>query len=79
MDPGTHYLNCKGLRSPLPIIQIAKALSQLPLGATLHVEADDDRFEREVQGWAIVHQEKLLSFRRDLKTQHALLERASLI
>ena len=71
------YLDCRGLHSPMPIIQIAKALAQLPTGATLCVDADDEAFRRELEGWIDVHQEKLLSFHDGLKSQSAVIERAS--
>lgn len=40
-DPGTHVLDVRGLRCPLPILRAARAIRDVPAGETLCVLATD--------------------------------------
>ena len=44
-------LDCRGLRCPLPIIRLANAIGDVPVGGTLAVVADDPAARPDVQAW----------------------------
>jgi TusA-related sulfurtransferase len=48
----TIKLNCRGMKCPRPIIEIAKAARKLPPGSVLKIHADDLAFESDVRAWA---------------------------
>ncbi len=48
----TLELDCKGMRCPRPIIEIAKAARKMPPGSYLTIHADDLAFESDVKAWA---------------------------
>ena len=45
-------LNCMGMKSPKPIMEIAKAARTYPPGTVLVIRADDPEFEENVRAWA---------------------------
>ena len=45
-------LDCMGLRCPLPIVRISQAISAMPVGGRLRVEADDPAFRMDIEAWA---------------------------
>lgn len=44
-------LNCRGRRCPLPILDLARCIEQVEVGATITVEADDPAARPDVQAW----------------------------
>lgn len=44
-------LDCRGLRCPLPIIRLANAIGDIPVGGTLALVADDPAARPDVQAW----------------------------
>jgi tRNA 2-thiouridine synthesizing protein A len=44
-------LDCRGKRCPLPIIELARAIPSVPIGATVTVEADDPAAGPDVAAW----------------------------
>jgi TusA-related sulfurtransferase len=44
-------LDCRGLPCPRPIIELAKAFADLPLGGTVEVVADDPAARVDVEAW----------------------------
>ncbi len=44
-------LDCRGAPCPRPIIELARAFTDLPLGATVAVVADDAAARVDVQAW----------------------------
>lgn len=50
-DSTHEYLDCKGLRCPMPIVRLSKALKTMTTGQTLVVEASDPAFASDVRAW----------------------------
>lgn len=48
----TEHLDCRGLRCPEPIMQIARKIRKLDDQTLLEVLADDDAFPADVEAWA---------------------------
>jgi tRNA 2-thiouridine synthesizing protein A len=44
-------LDCRGRRCPLPIIDLARAISGTPVGTTITVEADDPAAGPDIAAW----------------------------
>ncbi len=44
-------LDCRGLRCPLPIIRLANAISDVAVGGTIAVVADDPAARPDVAAW----------------------------
>jgi tRNA 2-thiouridine synthesizing protein A len=44
-------LDCRGLRCPLPIIRLAQAIGDVPLGGVVRVVADDPATGPDTQAW----------------------------
>ena len=57
------YLDCKGLKCPMPIVQLSKAIKQLHSGQTITVEATDPAFNSDVHAWARAVGCELLEFK----------------
>jgi tRNA 2-thiouridine synthesizing protein A len=44
-------LDCRGQRCPLPVITMAKRLTELPIGTRLRVLADDPAAATDIPAW----------------------------
>ena len=44
-------LDCRGRRCPLPILDLARHIGEIAVGATLTVEADDPAAGPDVRAW----------------------------
>jgi tRNA 2-thiouridine synthesizing protein A len=44
-------LDCRGQRCPLPVIELARRLPDLPVGAVLRVLADDPAAAGDIPAW----------------------------
>jgi tRNA 2-thiouridine synthesizing protein A len=44
-------LDCRGRRCPLPILELARHIGDVPVGATLVVEADDPAARPDIAAW----------------------------
>jgi len=44
-------VDCRGQRCPLPVIELARRLAQLPMGAVLRVLADDPAASSDIPAW----------------------------
>ena len=44
-------IDCRGRRCPLPIIDLARVMSDVPIGATITVEADDPAAGPDIAAW----------------------------
>lgn len=49
---GTHQLDCRHLKCPMPIVQIALRLRDLAIGDRVVVQASDPAFLADMQAWA---------------------------
>jgi TusA-related sulfurtransferase len=59
------YLDCKGLRCPLPIVKLSKAMKEMAAGQIVVVEASDPAFKSDVQAWVKTMGYELLEFKED--------------
>jgi tRNA 2-thiouridine synthesizing protein A len=44
-------VDCRGLRCPLPIIKLANAIGDVPVGGTVALVADDPAARPDTQAW----------------------------
>jgi tRNA 2-thiouridine synthesizing protein A len=44
-------LDCRGRRCPLPILDLARRITEVPLGGVVVVEADDPAAGPDVRAW----------------------------
>jgi tRNA 2-thiouridine synthesizing protein A len=44
-------LDCRGRRCPLPILDLARHIGDVAVGATITVEADDPAAHPDIQAW----------------------------
>jgi TusA-related sulfurtransferase len=49
--PADLELDCRGLRCPLPVIRLANAIADVPVGGTVAVVADDPATGPDTQAW----------------------------
>ena len=54
-------LNCLGMRCPLPVIALAKAISSKPLGFKITLLSDDPASEPDLKAWARMTGNSVLS------------------
>jgi TusA-related sulfurtransferase len=47
----TVILDCTGRRCPLPVIDLARRIAQLPVGGTVTVLADDPAARLDIPAW----------------------------
>ena len=45
------YLDCRGLKCPLPIVSVSRAMRALEVGQRLVIEADDPAFKADISAW----------------------------
>jgi len=59
-DPGDRVLDCRGRRCPLPILDLARAITTVDVGRTIAVDADDLAAAHDIPAWCRMrHQEYL--------------------
>ena len=62
-------LDCRGLKCPLPIVQLSLAIKNLDDGRTLLIEATDPAFIPDIKAWVEVTGHELESIESgDVKT-----------
>lgn len=44
-------LDCRGRRCPLPILDLARHIGEVPVGETVTVEADDPAAGPDIRAW----------------------------
>jgi TusA-related sulfurtransferase len=49
--PDDLELDCRGLRCPLPVIRLANAIADVPVGGTVSLVADDPATGPDTQAW----------------------------
>ncbi len=67
-------LDCRGVKCPMPIVMISKAMRTLGPGQTLSVEADDPAFRADLEAWVKKLGYSLLEF-EDGATQKAIIKK----
>ncbi len=75
MTPTVHeHIDCKGMKCPMPIVQLSKAMRKLTPGQTLSVEADDPAFKADLEAWIKKLDYILVEF-EDGKVARAVVEK----
>ena len=59
-EPALH-LDCRGLRCPRPIIEIARHIAEVPLGALVEMLADDPATTPDLAAWCRMRGQELVS------------------
>jgi TusA-related sulfurtransferase len=57
--------DARGLLCPLPVIRLARRFTDLPVGGTIRLLADDPAAEEDVRAWCRGHRQELVSIDRD--------------
>ena len=70
-------LNTKGLACPLPILKTRKAISELPIGATLEVLATDPGAVKDFEAFCRVTGNELIASKVDGKIFSFVIKRLS--
>jgi TusA-related sulfurtransferase len=50
-EPVDLELDCRGLRCPLPVIRLANAIGDVPVGGVIAVVASDEAARTDVPAW----------------------------
>jgi TusA-related sulfurtransferase len=53
-------LDCRGRRCPLPILDLARAIGTVPIGATIAVEAEDPAARPDIAAWCRMRGQEFL-------------------
>jgi TusA-related sulfurtransferase len=53
-------LDCRGKRCPLPVIELARQIRAVPIGATVTVLADDPAARLDIPAWCQMRQQEYL-------------------
>lgn len=57
----TPTVDARGRRCPLPILDLARHIGAVPLGATITVEADDPAARPDIQAWCRMRGHEFIS------------------
>jgi len=60
VSPAALVLDCRGRRCPLPIIELARRIDQVPVGAVIRVEADDPAAGPDVRAWSRLREHEFI-------------------
>ncbi|MGN6608439.1 MAG: sulfurtransferase TusA family protein [Jatrophihabitans sp.] len=60
-DGDAPVLDCRGRRCPLPIIELARHIDDVPVGATIVLEADDPAAAPDVAAWCRMRGHELVA------------------
>lgn len=69
------YLDCKGLRCPVPIVKISRRMKTLSVGSILCIEATDAAFRADLGAWIKAKGAELLRFEEIEVGQRALVRK----
>ena len=58
--PESTELDCRGMRCPLPIIRLANAMEEVPVGGVVVVVADDPAAGPDVAAWCRMRGQELV-------------------
>jgi tRNA 2-thiouridine synthesizing protein A len=53
-------LDCTGMRCPLPVIHLARRLSEVPVGGVVEVRADDPAARADIPAWCRMREQEYL-------------------
>jgi len=58
--PADLVLDCRGLRCPLPVIELARRIDAVPLGAVVEIVADDPAARADLAAWCRMRDQEWL-------------------
>lgn len=58
-------IDCKDMRCPRPIIEVAKQMRSLSIGDTIEIEANDPVFRADIEAWCRKTKNELVSLIED--------------
>jgi TusA-related sulfurtransferase len=64
-DSDTQTLDCLGKACPVPVIELAKAVADLPVGATITVLSDDKGAKVDIPVWCRMKHHDLVAVHED--------------
>jgi TusA-related sulfurtransferase len=67
-------LDCRGMKCPRPIIELARARRNASPGTIISIIADDLAFESDVKAWCQTTGNKIIDFDKEENTVKALIE-----
>lgn len=59
-EPDLVVLDCRGLRCPQPVVELARRMAELPVGGMLRVLADDPVAPIDIQAWCHLRGQEFL-------------------
>lgn len=65
MTEPDEVLDCRGQRCPLPVINLARRLPELPVGAIVRVLADDPAAAVDIPAWCRMRDQEFLAAHPD--------------
>lgn len=68
-------LDLKGLKCPMPIIKISRAIRDLPLGETLDGVANEAGFKPDVEAWCRSTGQELVSLEKTDLDYHFVIRK----
>ncbi|MCI4061876.1 sulfurtransferase TusA family protein [Micromonospora sp. R77] len=66
MSEPDEVLDCRGQRCPLPVINLARRLPELPVGAVVRVLADDPAAAVDIPAWCRLRGQEFLAAAPDV-------------
>jgi len=69
-----HFLDCRGLRCPMPIVRISLAMKTAAVGEKLRVQATDPAFRADIEAWVRRTGHRLLEYKEGTP-QQAVIEK----
>lgn len=69
------FLNCEGLRCPMPIVEVSKKMKTLAIGDELEVKATDNVFIADMKAWANKTQNEIIDIKSENNIHHVLLKK----
>ena len=69
------FLDCKGMRCPMPIVEIFKRMKEMNVGDILTVEADDMAFSADIRAWCEQAGQKIIELSCEGAVKKVVLEK----
>ncbi len=72
----SEHLDCRGLKCPMPIVKISKAMKRLAPGERISIESDDPAFRADLDAWVRKLGYTMVEFEGE-EVQRAVVEKTS--
>lgn len=73
-DNDSINIDCRGMKCPRPIIELARARRNASSGTIISIIADDLAFESDVKAWCQTTGNKIIEFNKEENTVKASIE-----